>query len=116
RARRHRRLVVRRYHAGAHGARAAAPPRGDLAGRRADELVPASVARGRCDAAAHVLGALHPRAGRAGHSRRLGRPARGLGRPEEPATTLLGDTLAERPTVAQAYTGARAVADRLLHA
>ncbi len=45
----------------------AAAPDGDLAGRGADEQLPEPVPRGRRDAAAHVLGALHPRAGRAGH-------------------------------------------------
>ena len=46
--------------------RAAAPDR-DLARRRADEQLPEPVPRGRRDAGAHVLGALHPRPGRPGH-------------------------------------------------
>ena len=57
-----------RDHAGAHRARAPAAPDGDLAGRRADEQLPEPVPRGRRDAAAHVLGALHPRAGRPGRT------------------------------------------------
>ena len=58
-------------HADPHGAREPAAPDRDLARRRADEHVPAPDARGRRDAAAHVLGALHPRGRRAG---RAGRP------------------------------------------
>ena len=68
---RHRRQLLRRDHPGADRARGAAAPDGDLAGRRADEQLPEPVPRGRRDAAAHVLGALHPRAGRAGRARRL---------------------------------------------
>ena len=44
-------------HADPRRARAPAAPDRDLAGRRADERVPAPVARGRRDAAPHVLGA-----------------------------------------------------------
>ena len=76
---RHRRQLLRRDHAGAHGARAAAAPDGDLARRRAHEQLPEPVPRGRRDAAAHVLGALHPRPGRAGRARRPGASRRRSG-------------------------------------
>ena len=78
---RHRRQLLRRDHPGAHGARGAAAPDRDLARRRADEQLPEPVPRGRRDAAAHVLGPLHPRAGRAGRARRLEQGGRGVGRP-----------------------------------
>jgi hypothetical protein len=65
----------------ADGPRAAAAPDGDLARCRADEQLPEPVPRGRGDAGAHVLGALHPRPGRAGHR---GRPGEAAGRLERP--------------------------------
>ena len=63
------RQLVRGDRAGAHRARAPAAPDRDLARRHADEHVPAPDARGRRDAAAHVLGALHPRRRRPGRAR-----------------------------------------------
>ena len=116
RPRRHGRQLVRGDHAGARGARAAAAPDGDLAGRRADEQLPEPVARGRRDAAAHVLGALHPRPGRPGHRRRPGEAGRGLGRPARPPRAVLGDAVGAGPDVAAPRAAARADADRLLDA
>ena len=72
--------------------------------------------RGRRDAAAHVLGALHPRAGRAGYRRRPGQ-----GRPRSGATSatcgscFAGHTVGARTDLAPARAAARADADRLLH-
>ena len=62
------RQLLRGDHAGPHRAREPAAPDRDLARRRADEHVPAPDARGRRDAAAHVLGALHPRRRRPGRA------------------------------------------------
>ena len=73
------RQLVRGDHAGPRRARAPAAPDGDLARRRADEHVPAPDARGRRDAAAHVLGALHPRRRRPGRARATGRSRRRSG-------------------------------------
>ena len=115
RPRRHGRQLVRRDHAGSHGARAAAAPGGDLARRRAHEQLPAPVPRGRRDAAAHVLGALHPRAGRAGH-RRTTRPSRTRsGATFRDARALLA-TPSRRADRAPAHADAREGAARLLHA
>ena len=73
------RQLVRGDHADPHRARAPAAPDRDLARRRADEHVPPPDARGRRDAAAHVLGALHPRRRRAGGAGRPGASRRTSG-------------------------------------
>ena len=77
----HRRQLVRRDHADPDGAREPAAPDGDLARRRPDEHLREPDARGRRDAAAHVLGALHPRRRPPGRQGGLGEAARGLRRP-----------------------------------
>ena len=86
--------------------RAAAPDR-DLARRRADEQLPPPDARGRRDAAAHVLGALHPRRRRAGRAGDPEQAGGGLGRPAQPAAALLGVAVDSGPARAPARAGAR---------
>ena len=113
---RHRRQLLRRDHAGPDCARAPAAPDGDLARRGADEQLPEPVSRGRRDAAAHVLGALHPRAGRAGRARRPGQGGRRVGGSEEPPAALPGDAVATGPDRTPPRAAARGHADRLLHA
>ena len=93
RARRHGRQLVRGPGAGPHRARATAAPDGDLARRRDDEQLRELRARGRRHAGAHVLGALHPRPGRAGDRGRPGASSRTCG------TTcgISGSSTARRP-------------------
>ena len=73
----------------------------------ADEHVLQPDARGRRDAAAHVLGALHPRRRRAGRDGRLGEAGGGLGRPAQPAAAVLGLPVAQGRAGAAPRPGAR---------
>ena len=116
RADRHGRQLLRGDHPGAHCAREPTAPDRHLAGRGPDEQLPEPVSRGRRDAAAHVLGALHPRAGRSGHHRRLEQAAGRVERPTRSPPALPGDPVGAWPDVAPARSSARGLAARLLHA
>ena len=110
------RQLLRRDHADPHRAREPAAPDRDLAGRHPDEHLPEPDARGRRDAAAHVLGALHPRRRPPGREGGLGEAARGLRRPAAAARAPLELAPAARRPRAPPRAGARPDARGLLHA